>query len=758
MKNNKKIDVLFYLIVIIIGIIIAVSYNLSINKTYKTLKELAYKEKEIVLKQSVENIITVIDTVREDYIANLNKTSFTYDDQKTIDLKIKELSINIIKSQNTNKNQYFWINEVIDYEGGDNYAIRLVHQNLSDTEGIYLSTNTKDYEGNLPYLYELEKIKEDGYVLHDYYFKNKVDDRITKKLSYAKLYKPYNWIIATGLPYEDIYYQANILHERNKNRIALIYIIDIFFTLFFCLTYCFYRKKEIYKEKEKEAIEKNKFKTEFIDGITHDLRTPLNSIVALSDLINNKDYEEDELSQFLLKINMSSKYVLTLIDDVLDVSALEEGKLIVKDNIFNIKEIIHPLTSVFSLYCEDKNIKFNCYIENIEYENMYGDAVRIRQILTNLLSNSIKFTDSGGSVNFKIVQSNFSSEKALLTLSISDTGCGISQENLKHIFNKFEQGNLSIRKKYGGNGLGLSIVNNLVNLMNGKIFVQSKIDEGSTFKVEIPFNIACPSVKKIKFKKTFNILIVDNHIDSKLFYKQSENYGLNCVLETDINSAIEVINDKKTKNEYFDYLFISFEKKTLEININKILSITDKEKTELVLSSYSKIHYDKEFAFKEIRRPILFSSILEVLNEKVSINQDYNENNIKDFSSIKILLVEDNEINKFVATKVLTSKGAKVEFALNGEEAIEIFNNRGDDYFDLILMDKKMPIVDGIEATKRIRNSKLRYSSKIPIYGLSANSSNEAVKQCLDSGMDGYITKPIDVKQIYKIIDKIKNK
>ena len=326
---------------------------------------------------------------------------------------------------------------------------------------------------------------------------------------------------------------------------------------------------------------------------------------------------------------------------------------------------------------------------------------------------------------------------------------------LKHIFNKFNQGNIAIKQKYGGNGLGLSIVSNLLNLMNGELKVQSIIDEGSTFLIKLKLKTSLTNKEQIIPKNNINVLIIDNMIDSTLFKNKSELYGLNCQIQDDIDSAIEVITEKQEKNEIFDYLFISANDKSFNNNIIKLVSLINREKTEIILTSYSKKQYSSEISFRTIRRPLLFSSILDEINEIENLSNFIEKENNDNFFGMKVLLVEDNEINKFVAIKILTAKGVEVEYANNGKKAFELFNNMGDDYFDMILIDKKMPIMDGIEATKEIRKSKLNYSSKIPIYGLSANNTNKAIKECLDAGMNGYLTKPIDIKQLYKILKNI---
>lgn len=762
MKVNKKhIDLTFfvYFIIFLIGLIIALFYKINIDKSYKNMCAISLEESKKELKNSIDNLIIVIDQIRINQIPVDLDNPISQEENNLINNKIKNEIHDLILSLNFYKNQYFWVNEIINYEGGDNYAIRRIHQNLTDTEGMYLSTNIRDVNNNLPYKSELEEIIENGEIYQSYYFKNLVDDRITKKLSYAKLYKPYDWVVASGIPYEDIYFQANSFYNARKSLLPIIYLIDLFFVVGTCFAYKLYRKKKISEENEKLAIRKNNIKSEFIANMSHDLRTPLNAIVGLTELANNTDLDKNEIFDYLYKIDISSKFLLSLIDDILDISAIEEGKMSIRYNYFDIKDLIYPLTSLFYLQSHEKGITFNCYCENIEFEKLYGDIFRIKQIISNLLSNAIKFTNKGGYVNLIIIQTKNDNNTVSLSIEVKDSGCGIEKAQIDKIFNKFEQASNDIKEKYGGSGLGLSIVKNLVFLMDGQVSVQSKLDEGTSFIINLDFSYEENENIHNNIKNK-TILVLDDEKSCNSINAVCNKINIESDFDNTIQNGIKRIKNNNKKNKVYDYILVNidFENTDEMIHFEELQNIVNLKLTKILVLTYVKnyVNFNQKFGF--INKPLLQSSLIELFDqEKRDSNLVLNSTSLT-VDGLCVLVVEDNEINQLVAKKIIESKKGIVEIANNGQEAIQIFNDKGNNYFDLILMDYKMPIINGIEATKIIRKSSLSYSDSIKIYAMTANTTREDVSECLLAGMDGHISKPIDVKLLSQILIDIYNK
>ncbi len=758
-KLNLNIEYFVYIIIILIGLVFVFLYKFNIEETQKKLRIIAEQEAEKEIKDSINNLIMIIDSRRSSEFSKYDEKTLDSETKKKIDDEIKSEFDEIIRNLDFYKNQYFWVNEVINYEGGDNYAIRRIHQNLVNTEGCFLSTNTRDFNNKKPYLTELEGMIQNGELLQKYYFKNKVDDRIVEKLSYAKLYEPYNWIIATGIPLEDIYYQANLLKEKCKTLSPFIYFIIFCFVFVSCLLFYLYSKKRELKNNEQLAIKENNFKSEFVANVTHDLRTPLNALIGLTSLLNNDKLEKDETREYLSKIDISSKYLLSLVDEILDISAIEDGKMVLKNENFNLKDIIYPINNLFYIQSKEKGINFNCYCENIIYENLKGDVFRLKQIISNLLSNAIKFTNSGGFVNLIIKQELDKNNNLILSINVIDNGVGISKDKLDIIFNKFEQTSADIKNIYGGSGLGLSIVNKLVLMMNGTIDVKSSKNNGSNFEIKVYIEENNKENNKENNIKLSNkkILYIDEEYSSKLFSAICKDLNLECNVENNIEKGLLKLKKSTNKKIIYDYIIISIDDSNISFknNFKEFLNLVDTKFTTVILISYQDNMNYKNFNHAFLKKPILKSDLVKLINEGLIKYKTNNKLDEKKYDNLKVLVAEDNEINRFVIRKILLAKNVLVDTVENGEQAFEKFVEKGDNYYDLIFMDYKMPILDGVKATKFIRGYSYTYSKNVIIYAMTANTYTKDIDNFYLVGMNGYFSKPIDVDKIYQILNKI---
>ena len=321
-----------------------------------------------------------------------------------------------------------WVNELINFEGGDNYAIRLIPQNFEDTEDLYLSTNTLDFVGNTPYNNELEGIIKNGEVYQTFYSENLLDNEIDEKFSYAKLYEPYNWILVSNISYNDMYKVPTAYKNHYHSVLPIVLLLDFLLTSSACfIIYLIIRKRKANTLKV-EAIRQNKFKSEFLANMSHDLRTPLASIVGLSQLAREENLDIKEMYQYLKNIDISSNYLLTLLNDVLDISAIEEGKIDIEKTEFDLKKSIFSLISMFNIRSNNSGVNFVYDCHDIEIENLIGDNFRINQVVSNLLSNAFKFTQKEGTVRLEIYQAQINKEKVRLIVVVSDNGCRIPKK------------------------------------------------------------------------------------------------------------------------------------------------------------------------------------------------------------------------------------------------------------------------------------------------------------------------------------------
>jgi signal transduction histidine kinase/CheY-like chemotaxis protein len=669
---------------------------------------------------------------------------------------VKQIIHDQIDNQKVINNRYMWINEVVNWEGGEDFAIRFVNQNLMEDEGSFLDTSYTDLVGDFPYLKQLEGVKENSELFYSYYFKNYDDDyKVDLKHSYVKLYDDYNWIIGCGIPDADLYRKLNS-DEALHDKIALIGELSILIIAFIlCLT-IYERKKRLQEATQlrigkSSANAKSEAKTEFLSTVSHELRTPLNAIIGLNELLSQNMDDKIQVMEYSRKIDESSHMLLSLINDVLDMAAIEKGQLKIANEEFNVNTLIHSVSDIYFNLAEKKNLKFELEVDDIKKELLLGDSYRIRQIILNLLSNSLKFTKKGKlSLSVKEeFNEDFNEDSVVLNIVVTDTGCGMKEETIARLFEQFEQADASVVRQYGGSGLGLSITKHLVDAMNGSIQVKSYVDNGTVFNVKLPL-----AASKNKFLATFyenkhRIMIIgSNKENAKQLTIIFDEWNIKYDIIESSENAISLLNNNK---KYYNSFIIDYEDKSFDsIELSKKIRQIKTDSTIVMITGYNVIEVRKR-DIGDVDYLIQKPFIKEELFKKLSCTYCSKLTEVNKFDSSKlnglsILLVDDNSINLLVASNLLKSVGIKVTTAENGQNAVSFV--KANPFFDLVLMDIRMPIMDGLTATRRIR----KFNSDIPIIALSANAFADDIKKSKEAGMNYHISKPIDKIQLYKII------
>ena len=492
-------------------------------------------------------------------------------------------------------------------------------------------------------------------------------------------------------------------------------------------------KKRVHNLVEKYILEREKIRAQlekeqemgrakelFLARMSHELRTPINGILGISQLAH---YKDAEVREDFKKIRYQAEYLWELVNDVLDMAAIDNGKMTIRHVAFSLNEVVSEVSGLFYSQCRMKRIYFYFRVDNVTHEYLIGDAIRVKQVLVNLLSNSFKFTEKGGTIEVCMSELDVDDSRTVLHITVRDTGCGISDKALEKIWEPFEQEQHENGKYYGGSGLGLPIIKSIVEQMHGTIDVASEYNVGSKFIVDIPFEIGKSIVREKRKFRSLKVFLVNND-EIALHYMMSTltRLGIRYDSSTDGKEIIRILKEAYERGEGYDICFVNWQMpggygKKL---VREMREIFDRDTLKIVTSSYDTEDYEEEMRGAGVdyilKKPVLQSQVYSMISEICSVPEaEKNKTEDYDFSGKRALLAEDNAVNAEVFQGFLKAVNAEVECADNGEAALSRYQNMPDYYYDMIFMDLNMPIMDGYEAAKSIRGSKKPDASDIPI-------------------------------------------
>ena len=528
--------------------------------------------------------------------------------------------------------------------------------------------------------------------------------------------------------------------------------------------YSVHQMKALADAKE-EALAANKAKSEFLSNMSHDIRTPMNAIIGMTAIAGSNIDNRDKVTECLRKISLSSKHLLGLINDVLDMSKIESGKLTFTVDLLSLREMMESIVGIIQPQVKAKKQSFNIFIREIQSENIYADSVRLNQVLLNLLSNALKFTPEGGDITVTVAQEDSPKGEAYVRTHfwVKDTGIGMTKEFQEKIFESFVREDNARVRKVEGTGLGMTITKYIVDKAGGSIELESELDQGTEFHVAFDFERGEAEAEEMVLP-SWEVLVVDD--DEELCRSAAgslNEIGVHAEWALDGMTAIEMT--EKRHKMHRDYYVVLLDCKMPEMGgietAREMRRRIGDHVPILLMSAYDWDDVEEEaraagitgFISKPLFKSTLYHSLKPFAEQEMQ-DVDLPAEPQMDFTGKRLLVAEDNELNWEIANELLSSVGFVLDWAENGKLCVEKFAAAQPGHYDAILMDLRMPEMNGLEATKNIRAMGREDARQIPIIAMTADAFSDDVKACLDCGMNGHVAKPLNMPELLRLLQR----
>ena len=583
------------------------------------------------------------------------------------------------------------------------------------------------------------------------------------------------WYLVTELPYGQLDQIVDSMSDRwmwsalGGCGILLTVLLMIFIGY---LRDSSLRIKEL-EQAHRDAEHANRAKSEFLSSMSHDIRTPMNAIVGMTAIATANIDNTLQVQDCLKKISLSSRHLLGLVNDVLDMSKIESGKMTLSMELVSLREVMDSLVCIVQPQVKAKRQHFDVFIHDIEVENVYCDGVRLNQVLLNLLSNAVKFTPEEGEIHVAMYQELLPQRDThvRIHLEVRDTGIGMTPEFRNHIFESFSREDSTRVHKTEGSGLGMAITKHIVDTMDGKIQVESEKGKGTTFYVTLDLEKA-PAEELDMILPSWKMLVVD---DDKQLCDSAVNalrtIGVTADYTLDGETAVRMVEEHFNRGDEYQIILLDWKLPGMDgIETAKMIRRQLGENIPILLiSAYD--WSDIEDRAKEagisgfISKPLFKSTLYHGLRQymgdgKTEIKQEpkvETQEEEQEFAGVKILLAEDNDLNWEIAEALLSDLGMELDWAENGQICVDMFEKSEEGYYDAVLMDIRMPVMTGYEAARAIRALN-RSDADIPIIAMTADAFSEDIQHCLECGMNAHIAKPIDIKVVVSQLKKYMRK
>ena len=525
-------------------------------------------------------------------------------------------------------------------------------------------------------------------------------------------------------------------------------------------------KNQALGEALEAAEEANKSKTAFLSNMSHEIRTPMNAIIGLDSLALRKETLDPETREYLEKIGGSARHLLGLINDILDMSRIESGKMVLRNEIFSFRSFLEQINMMVMTQCSDKGLKYECKVFGGVSDSYIGDDMKLKQVLINILSNAIKFTDAPGEVTMVVERVAVYEDKSTIKFLIKDTGIGMDESFIPKVFDTFEQENNGRTNKYGSTGLGMAITKNIVEIMNGSISVESKKGVGTEFTVIVTLkNCDQESVASLFINPNdmFVLVVDDEEIAAEHARIVLDEAGIKADTCQDGNTALHMLEVQHTKHNPYNLVLLDWKMPDMDgIEVaKKIRKLYSSETTIIILTSFNwdeimdeALHIGVD---SFLAKPLFASNVIGEFERVARKNNMalFQEKQRVELVDRNILLAEDVLINAEIMKELLRTKGARIDHAENGRIALDMFAASDINHYDAIVMDIRMPEMDGLESAERIRSLDRSDAATIPIIAMTANAFDEDVQRSLQVGMNAHLSKPVDPEMLYQTLGEL---
>lgn len=527
-----------------------------------------------------------------------------------------------------------------------------------------------------------------------------------------------------------------------------------------------YRREKALEDAFEMARSADNAKTDFLSRMSHDIRTPMNAIMGMTALAQANIDDTERVADALDKIASSSRHLLSLVNEVLDMNKIESGKLELSEEPFNFADLISNMITMVKPQIDEHEHRLDVQIGKLEHENVIGDSLRVQQAFVNIMSNAVKYTPNGGLIRVHIAEIQVKNQFACYEFIFQDNGIGISEEFQSKIFHPFSREEDDRINKIQGTGLGMAITRNVVRMMGGDIKVESKVNVGTKFTVTMWFRVQEQQECLPENIRNLKVLVIDGIQESRdANYDMLTDLGFDTTVANSGEGALRTILEREVEGMRFDVIFFNW--KTDDVDsiefVKEMRKHIGTKPVIIVYDGYEKVNFETEARTAGvdtfIQQPIFRSRLRNIIKQQFAGEEEVQsevETLLKigenDFSSKNILIVEDNEINREIAVEIVSLSGAKIETAENGKRAVDMVEQSEEFHYDLILMDIQMPIMNGYEATTAIRSLQRGDVKHIPIVAMTANAFVEDVNSSKAAGMNEHLAKPIDYGKLNELL------